>query len=72
MMLLPDWRHIARRAWSVRLSLAAAAVELAGVALSVHGMFVEREAWALAFQLGGAALAIGASIARLMHQRDMP
>ena len=58
--LLDDWRKIARRAWSVRLSIVAAIFTAAEVVLP-RGVFV-----LLAF-----SASIGAAIARLVAQPGM-
>ena len=65
--LLDDWRKIARRAWSIRLSIVAAIFTAAEVVVPLfgdvlpHGLFV-----LLAF-----SASIGAAIARLVAQPEM-
>ena len=65
--LLDDWRKIARRAWSIRLSIIAALFTAAEVVVPLfgdvlpHGVFV-----LLAF-----SASIGAAIARLVAQPEM-
>ncbi len=71
MRLLHNWPDLLRRAWSVRFILAFVVLELVGVVLSVRGSFADSQALAMAFQLAGAVLGIGAFVARLLYQRGL-
>ena len=71
MKLIPNWRALLRRAWSVRFIAAFIVLELVGVGLSVRGAFSDNEALSLALQLTGAALGIAAFVARLTYQRGL-
>jgi hypothetical protein len=70
-MLLPNWRALLRRAWSVRFLVALIALELLGVWLTVRGTFSDDPRLALYFQLAGASLGIAAFIARLTYQQGL-
>ena len=65
--LLPDWRKIARRAWSVRLSIVAAVFTAAEVVVPLFGDVMPRGA----FVLLAFSASIGAAIARLVAQPEM-
>ena len=58
--LLDDWRRVLRRAWSIRLSLLAAAFTAAEVVVPLFGDVL------LAF-----AASIGATVARIVAQPEM-
>jgi hypothetical protein len=65
--LLDDWRKIARRAWSIRLSIVAAIFTAAEVVVPLFGDVLPRGAFVLlAFAASG-----GAAIARLVAQPEM-
>lgn len=65
MKLLPDWRVIVRRAWSVRLMVVAFALTAAEVVLPLYADALPRGVFAV---LSGLAVA-GAFVARLVAQR---
>jgi hypothetical protein len=65
--LLPDWRKIARRAWSVRLSIVAAVFKVAEVVVPLFGDVLPRGM----FVLLAFSASIGAAIARLVAQPEM-
>ena len=65
--LLPDWRKIARRAWSVCLSIVAAIFTAAEVVVPLFGDVLPRGA----FVLLAFSASIGAAIARLIAQPEM-
>ena len=65
--LLDDWRKIARRAWSIRFSLLAAAFTAAEVVVPLFGDVLPRGA----FVLLAFAASVGAAIARLVAQPEM-
>ncbi|MBS0214019.1 MAG: hypothetical protein JSR26_12730 [Proteobacteria bacterium] len=65
--LLPDWRKIARRAWSVRLSIVAAVFTAAEVVVPLFGDVLPRGV----FVLLAFSASIGAAIARLVAQPEM-
>ena len=65
--LLDDWRKIARRAWSVRLSIVAAIFTAAEVVVPLFGDVLPRGV----FVLLAFAASIGAAIARLVAQPEM-
>ena len=71
MRLLHNWPELLRRAWSVRFIAAFIVLELVGVWLSVRGSFAADERLALAFQLAGAVLGIGAFVARMVYQKGL-
>ena len=65
--LLDDWGKIARRAWSIRLSIVAAIFTAAEVVVPLFGDVLPRGLFALlAF-----SASIGAAIARLVAQPEM-
>ncbi len=65
--LLPDWRCILRRAWSIRFSLLAAMFTAAEVVVPIFGDVLPRGVFVvLAF-----AANIGATIARIIAQPDV-
>lgn len=62
--LLPDWRRIVRRAWSVRLALVSGVLSAIEVALPyIAPMQPSRR-----FAAAAAALALAAAIARIVAQ----
>ncbi len=65
--LLPDWRKIARRAWSVRLSIVAAIFTAAEAVVPLFGDVLPRGV----FVLLAFSASIGAAIARLVAQPEM-
>ena len=65
--LLPDWRKIARRAWSVRLSIVAAVFTAAEVIVPLFSDVLPRGL----FVLLAFSASIGAAIARLVAQPEM-
>ena len=65
--LLDDWRKIARRAWSVRLSIVAAIFTAAEVVVPLFGDVSPRGV----FVLLAFSASIGAAIARLVAQPEM-
>ena len=65
--LLDDWRKIARRAWSVRLSIVAAIFTAAEVVMPLFGDVLPRGV----FVLLAFSASIGAAIARLVAQPGM-
>ena len=65
--LLDDWRKIARRAWSVRLSIVAAIFTAAEVVVPLFGDVLPRGV----FVLLAFSASIGAAIARLAAQPEM-
>ncbi len=65
--LLDDWRKIARRAWSVRLSIVAAIFTAAEVVVPLCGDVRPRGA----FVLLAFAASVGAAITRLVAQPEM-
>ncbi len=65
--LLVDWRKVARRAWSIRLSIVAAVFTAAEVVVPLFGDTLPRGLFvALAF-----VASIGATVARLVAQPEM-
>jgi len=65
--LLDDWRRIARRAWSIRLSIVAALFTAAEVVVPLFGDVLPRGV----FVLLAFSASIGAAIARLVAQPEM-
>jgi len=65
--LLADWRRVARRAWSVRLSIVAALFTAAEVVVPLFGDVLPRGV----FVLLAFSASIGAAIARLVAQPEM-
>ena len=65
--LLDDWRRVARRAWSSRLSVAAAMFTAAEVVVPLFGDVLPRGV----FVLLAFSASIGAAIARLVAQPEM-
>lgn len=67
MELLPDWKRIARRAWSIRLSIIAALLSGAEVVLPLFIDVLPRNLFAsLSF-----AAVVGAAVARVVAQPRM-
>lgn len=66
MKLLPDWRHILRKAWSVRLILLAAVFSAAEVVVPLFNDAMPRNVFALLSGITTAA----ALVARVMMQKD--
>ena len=68
MALDSDWKHIIKKAWSVRLMIAAALLSGVEVALPFFSESVPRGVFAaLSFVVVGAAF-----VARLVAQKDVP
>lgn len=65
--LLDDWRRVARRAWSIRLSIVAAIFTAAEVVVPLFGEVLPRGL----FVLLAFSASIGAAIARLVAQPEM-
>jgi hypothetical protein len=65
--LLPDWRRVLRRAWSIRLTILAALFTAAEVAVSLFGDVLPRGL----FVLLAFTASIGAALARLVAQPEM-
>lgn len=65
--LLDDWRRVARRAWSIRLSIVAALFTAAEVVVPLFGDVLPRGV----FVLLAFSASIGAVIARLVAQPEM-
>ena len=65
--LLDDWRKIARRAWSVRLSIVAAIFTAAEVVVPLFGDVLPRGV----FVLLAFSASIGATVARIVAQPEM-
>lgn len=72
-MLLPNWRALLRRAWSVRFILASLACDVIGIGLAVAGAIgVHESPWrAIALQVLGALFSLAAFIARLVFQKGL-
>lgn len=67
-MLLPDWKRILKRAWSVRLIALAAALTGLEVAMPIIGPYLPwGPGW---FALASGLVAMGALVARLMVQSN--
>ena len=66
-VLLEDWRKIARRAWSIRLSIVAAVFTAAEVVVPLFGDVLPRGA----FVLFAFIASIGAAVARLVAQPEV-
>lgn len=69
--LLDDWRNIVRRAWSIRLSLLAAAFTAAEVVVPLFGDVLLDVMPRGAFVLLAFAASIGATVARIVAQPEM-
>ena len=69
--LLDDWRRVARRAWSIRLSVVAAIFTAAEVVVPLFGDVLLDVMPRGAFVLLAFAASIGAAIARLVAQPEM-
>jgi len=67
MKLIPDWRRVLTRAWSIRLMLLAALFSVAEEALPLMGDFIEP---GLLARLS-AFVTAGAIVARILAQRNM-
>lgn len=67
MMLVDDWQTIAKKAWSMRLSLLAAAFAAAEVALPFFSDFIPPQTMAIL----ATVTAAGAAIARIVAQPSM-
>ena len=65
--LLDDWRRVARRAWSIRLSIVAAIFTAAEVVVPLFGDMLPRGV----FVLLAFSASIGAAIARVVAQPGM-
>lgn len=66
-LLLEDWRKIARRAWSIRLSIVAAVFTAAEVVVPLFGDVLPRGAFVLLAFIAS----IGAAVARLVAQPEV-
>jgi len=66
-VLLEDWRKIARRAWSIRLSIVAAVFTAAEVVVPLFGDALPRGV----FVLLAFVTSIGAAVARLVAQPEV-
>ena len=66
-VLLEDWRRIARRAWSIRLSIVAAVFTAAEVMVPLFGDVLPRGAFVLLAFIAS----IGAAVARLVAQPEV-
>jgi len=66
-VLLEDWRKIARRAWSIRLSIVAAVFTAAEVVVPLFGDVLPRGV----FVLLALFASIGAAVARLVAQPEV-
>lgn len=67
MKLYDNWREIFRRAWSVRIALALAAISGMNAVLPVFADVLPREVFAL-LTFGGAVAIV---VARLVYQKDV-
>ncbi|WP_299817491.1 hypothetical protein [uncultured Roseibium sp.] len=67
MTIVPDWRRVLKRAWSVRLIVFAALFSSAEVALPFLGDFISPGRMAALSALATA----GAFVARILAQKDM-
>ena len=65
--LLDDWRKIARRAWSIRLSIVAGIFTAAEVVVPLFGDMLPRGV----FVLLALVASIGATVARIVAQPEM-
>lgn len=68
MKLLPDWKAILTRAWSVRLIVAGAALE---VSAEVIRFWIDTGPASPTLRIVGAAAIAGALVARLIHQENL-
>jgi len=66
-VLLEDWRKIARRAWSIRLSIVAAVFTAAEVVVPLFGDVLPRGVFVLLAFIAS----IGAAVARLVAQPEV-
>jgi hypothetical protein len=66
-VLLEDWRKIARRAWSIRLSIVAAVFTAAEVVMPLFGDALPRGVFVLLAFIAS----IGATVARLLAQPEV-
>ena len=67
MNLIPEWKHVMRKAWSIRLALMAAAFSGFEVVLPIFSEAVPQRVFAaLSF-----TVAIGATLSRLVAQPRM-
>ena len=69
--LLDDWRRVARRAWSIRLSIVAALFTAAEVVVPLFGDVLQDVMPRGVFVLLAFSASIGAAIARLVAQPEM-
>ncbi len=69
--LLPDWRRVLRRAWSIRLSLMAALFTAAEVVVPVFGEVLQDVMPRGVFVLLALVASVGAAVARLLAQPEM-
>lgn len=69
--LLPDWRRVLRRAWSIRLSLMAALFTAAEVVVPVFGDVLQDVMPRGVFVLLALVASVGAAVARLLAQPEM-
>jgi hypothetical protein len=66
-VFLEDWRKIARRAWSIRLSIVAAVFTAAEVVMPLFGDALPRGVFVLLAFIAS----IGATVARLVAQPEV-
>lgn len=64
--LVPEWRRVAMRAWSVRLSLLAAG--LSGLEVLLPMLDTQPDGW---LSLAGGLTAVGAAVARVVAQPEL-
>lgn len=64
--LVPEWKRIAMRAWSVRLALLAAV--LSGLEVLLPMLDAQPDGW---LSLAGALSAVGAAVVRVVAQPGM-
>ncbi len=69
--LLPDWRHVLRRAWSIRFSVLAAVFTAAEVVVPVFGDVLQDMMPRGVFVLLALVASVGAALARLLAQPEM-
>ena len=67
MKLLDDWKRIARKAWSVRLMLAAGVLSGAEAVVPMLGGYLPRRTFAIVVFV----VVMGALVARFVAQRSM-
>jgi uncharacterized membrane protein YbhN (UPF0104 family) len=67
MTLLPDWKRVLRRAWSIRLVLISGALSISDVLLSLW-LQVRPSLW---LAVASGLISIAAIVARLVPQREL-